>query len=156
METVARPFTYDTLKVGTKLVGKGRTITEADHGLFMLVSGDWEPIHCDEEYARTTPLGRRVVHGTYGITLALGSLQARLLESSDPLIAALGIKEWNYKAPLFVGDTVHVEIEIVNKRLTSKGDRYIVERLIRLINQHGTVVQEGRAESMWQRTNEAS
>ena len=152
MNQDVKPFSYDTLEVGTKLVSRARTITEADHGMFMMLSGDWEPIHCDEEYAKTTPLGRRLVHGTYGITLALGSLQAGLLKSTDPLVAALGIKEWNYKGPLFVGDTVHIELEIAGKRLTSKGDKYIVERLIRLINQHGKVVQEGRAESMWQRT----
>jgi acyl dehydratase len=156
METEVKPFTYDTLVVGTKYVSRGRTITEADHGLFMMLAGDWEPIHCDEEYAKTTPLGRRLVHGTYGITLALGSLQAGLLKSHDPLIAALGIKEWSYKGPLFVGDTVHIELEITGKRLTSKGDKYIVERLIRLINQHGVVVQEGRAESMWQRSQNAT
>ncbi len=152
MEAEGLPFTFDTLEVGTRLVSRGRTITEADHGIFMMLSGDWEPIHCDEEYAKTTPLGRRIVHGTFGITLAMGGLQAGLLKSSDPLIAALGIKEWNYRAPLFVGDTVHLEIEIVSKRVTSKGNRYIVERLMRLINQHGIVVQDGRAESMWQKT----
>ena len=147
----AAPFTFDTLEVGTKLVSGGRTITETDHGLFAMLSGDWEPIHCDEEFARSTPIGGRLVHGTLGITLAMGGLQSGLLRSRDPLIAALGIKEWNYRAPLFIGDTVHLEIEIASKRLTSKGDRYIVERIMRLINQNGVVVQEGRAESMWQR-----
>ena len=116
-----------------------------------MLCGDWEPIHCDEEYAKTTPIGRRMVHGTLGIALAMGGLQAALLRSSDPLIAALGIKEWNYRAPLFIGDTVHLEIEIVSKRLASSGDRYIVGRAMRLINQSGVVVQEGRAESMWQK-----
>ena len=151
----AAPFTFDTLEVGTKLVSGGRTITETDHGLFTMLSGDWEPIHCDEEYAKATPIGRRLVHGSLGIALAMGGLQAGLLRSKDPLIAALGIKEWNYRAPLFIGDTVHLEIEIARKRLTSKGDRYIVERVMRLINQNGVVVQEGRAESMWQRGNTA-
>ena len=150
METPARVFTYETLKVGEVFVSPGRTITEADHGLFTMLSGDWHPIHCDEEYARKTPLGRRLVHGTLGITLALGSLQAGLLVSRDPLVAALGIKEWKYKAPIFVGDTLHVEMEIAGKRVTSRGDRYIVERLFRLINQHGVEVQEGRTESIWQ------
>jgi acyl dehydratase len=150
METAAKVFTYDTLKVEEVFVSPGRTITEADHGLFTMLSGDWHPIHCDEEYAKTTPLGRRLVHGTLGITLALGSLQAGLLVSSDPLVAALGIKDWKYKAPIFVGDTLHVEMEIASKRVTSSGQRYVVERLFRLINQHGVVVQEGRTESIWQ------
>lgn len=156
MEAEGIPFTFDTLEIGTRLVSGGRTITETDHGIFMMLSGDWEPIHCDEEYAKTTPIGRRVVHGALGIAMALGGLQAGLLRSRDPLVAALGIKAWSYRAPLFVGDTVHLEIEIVGKRLTSKGDRYIVERLMRLVNQHGVVVQDGRAESMWQRADSAA
>lgn len=156
MDSNLKIYTYDTLAVGTRFVGTGRTVTEADHGTFMMLSGDWHPIHCDEEYAKTTPLGRRIANGTLGITLALGSLQANLMHCSDPLIAALGIKEWNYKAPIFVGDTLHIEMEIADKRMTGKGERYLVERLIRLINQHGAVVQEGRAVSMWQRQKPAA
>ena len=155
MDPNLKIYNYDTLAVGTKFVGTGRTVTEAEFGTFLMFSGDWHPIHCDEEYAKTTPLGRRIANGTLGITLALGSLQANLMHVSDPLIAALGIKEWNYKAPIFVGDTLHIELEVADKRLT-KGDRYIVERLIRLINQNGTVVQEGRAVSMWQRQKPAA
>jgi acyl dehydratase len=59
------------------------------------------------------------------------------------IIAALGIRDWNYKAPVFVGDTLHFEMEIASKRLTSKGDRGIVDRKFRLINQSNEVVQEG-------------
>lgn len=149
-------YTYDTLKVGARFVSTGRTVTEADHGAFLMLSGNWHPIHCDEEYAKTTPMGRRIAPGPFGIMLALGCLEVNLLPCSDPLVAALGIKEWKYKAPIFIGDTLHVEMEIADKRMTGKDDRYLVERLIRLINQHGTVVQEGRAVSMWQRQSSAS
>jgi acyl dehydratase len=150
MEQLSAPLTYETIEVGQRFVSQGRTITEADHGLFTMLSGDWHPIHSDEEFAKTTPLGRRMVHGIFGVVLAI-SLHNRLLNFADPLVAALGLPEWSYKAPLFIGDTVHVEMEIAAKRLTSKGDRYVVERLIRLVNQHGAVVQEGRASSMWAR-----
>jgi len=155
MDPNFKVYDFDTLAVGMKFIGTGRTVTEAEFGTFLMLSGDWHPIHCDEEYAKTTPLGRRIANGTLGITLALGSLQANLMNVSDPLVAALGIKEWNYKAPIFVGDTLHIELIVADKRLT-KGDRYIVERLIRLINQNGTLVQEGRAVSMWQRQKPAA
>ncbi len=156
MSSQPKIYTYETLSVGERFVSTGRTITEADHGTFLMLSGNWHPIHCDEEYAKTTPMGRRIASGTLGITLALGGLEANLLHCSDPLIAALGIKEWNYKAPIFIGDTLHIEMEITDKRLTGKGDRYLVERLLRLINQRGTVVQEGKAISMWQRQTGAA
>ena len=149
MSAQAEGYTYDTIEVGQRFVSSGRTITEADHGLFTLLSGDWHPIHSDEAYAKGTALGRRLVHGTFGITLALGSLQARLMPVADPLLAALGLREWTYKAPLFVGDTVHIEMEVADKRVTSRGDRYIVERRIRLIKEDGTLVQEGLEASMW-------
>ncbi len=63
----------------------------------MMLTGAWHPIHADQEYAKTTPLGRRVAQGTLGIALALGHLETELLVSADPLIAALGIADWAYK-----------------------------------------------------------
>lgn len=150
--TIPIGFTYDTLEVGQTAVSHGRTVTEADHGLFMMMTGAWHPIHCDEEFAKAGP-GRRLVQGTFGIALALGShLESDLLRSADPLVSALGIQDWSYNGPIFVGDTLHIEVEIASKRLTSSGDRYIVDRLIRLINQDGKVVQQGTARSMWQRS----
>lgn len=135
-----------------RFVSTGRTITESDHGLFLLVSGDWHPIHCDDDFAATTPLGRRLVHGTFGITVALGSLEAQVLKVADPLVAALGIKDWSYKAPLFHGDSVHIELEISDKRLTSRGDRYVLERHIRLVKADGTLAQEGKVSSLFARS----
>jgi acyl dehydratase len=58
-------------------------------------------------------------------------------------IAMLGIKDWAFKGPIFVGDTIHFEMEIVSKRLTSNEDRGIVDRKFSLINQRGETVQEG-------------
>jgi acyl dehydratase len=153
MTEIPRGFTYDTLAVGQRSVGKGRTITETDHGLFMMLTGAWHPIHADEEYAKTTPLGRRIAQGTLGIALALGNLETDLLVSADPLVAALGIAEWVYKSPIFIGDTLHVAVEIVGKDATKSGERYIVTRRIELLNQDGKLVQEGLVRSMFQRAS---
>ena len=158
MTTTAEPneLSYDTIAVGRRYVSSGRTISESDHGLFVLLSGDWHSIHCDAAYAATTPLARRLVHGTYGIAIALGSLEAQVLRVSDPLVAALGISEWSYKAPIFIGDTLHIEMEIVERRLTRAGDRYVLSRRIRVVNQDGVVVQEGRVASMFKVPSTAS
>lgn len=149
MADTPKAMTYETIEVGARFVSGGRTITASDHGLFILVSGDWHPIHCDDAYAASTPLGKRLIHGTFGITLALGSLEAQVLKVSDNLVAALGLKEWNYKAPMFLGDSLHIELTISDKRITSRGDRYILQRHIKLINQDDVVVQEGKVESMF-------
>lgn len=147
-------FTYETIEVGQKSVSQGRTVSEADHTLFMMLTGGWHPIHCDLEHARAEGLEKLLVQGTFGIALALGShLEAPLLQSADPLVGALGVKEWWYHAPIFVGDTLHIEVEIVAKKLTSDGSRYIVDREISVINQSDTVIQKGTARSMWRYAN---
>jgi acyl dehydratase len=146
---VTEKISFATAASGQRFVGPGRTLTETDHGLFMMLVGDWHPIHADEVYAKSMPFGRRVMHGSFGVALALG-MQASLTEFADPIVGALGLESWKFAAPLFIGDTVHVEVEILGKRQTSRGDRGIVQRQIRLVNQSGAVVQEGRADVMLQ------
>lgn len=138
---------YAEIKPGARYAGQGRTLTEADHGLFMMLCGDWHPIHADEEYARTTPAGRRLMHGTLGIALAMG-MQAGAVAFADPMVGALSLKEWTFRRPLFIGDTVHVEVEFIGTRVTSGGDRYIVKRWLRLLRHDGTVIQDGIATAM--------
>ena len=140
---------YASLEAGQRFVGPGRTLTETDHGIFMMLVGDWGALHSDAEYAKTTRFGQRLMHGGFGVALALG-MQAHLLDFDEPVIGALGLKDWTFKNPLFIGDTVHAEIEILGKRVTSKGDRYIVERQIRLVKQGDVVVQEGQSDVMLQ------
>ena len=155
--TIPLGFTYDTIEVGQKSVSQGRTVSEADHQFFMMLTGGWHPIHCDVEHAREVGLDKLLVQGTFGVALALGShLEAPLLRSADPLVGALGIREWNYLAPIFVGDTLHIEVEIAAKKLTSDGSRYIVDRSISVINQNGKPIQKGIARSMWRRAVPAS
>jgi acyl dehydratase len=138
---------YDELEVGAKFTGHGRTLTEADLTLACMLSGDWHPIHADEEWARAHGPGHRIFHGTFGILLTMG-MATTLPKFDDRIIGATGLREWKYRAPLFVGDTVHVEAEIASKRVTSDGKRAVVERALRLINQKGTVTQEGFAGAM--------
>lgn len=147
-------FTYDTLEIGQKSVSIGRTISDADHNFYMMLTGGWHPIHCDLEFAKEAGLDAPLVQGTLGLALSLGShLEAPLLKSADPLVGALGVKDWSYLGPIFVGDTLHIEVEIADKKLTSDGKRYIVDRQITLINQHGKAIQKGIARSMWKRAD---
>lgn len=138
---------FSGLEAGQRYVGPSRTLTETDHGIFMMLVGDWSALHSDAEYAKTTRFGQQLMHGGFGVALALG-MQAQLLDYDEPVIGALGLKDWTFKAPLFIGDTVHVEIEILGKRVTSRGDSYIIERRIRLIKQSNVIVQEGQADVM--------
>jgi acyl dehydratase len=150
--TIPLDFTYETIEIGQKSISQARTISDTDHQLFMMLTGAWHPIHSDVENARKIGLNGVLVQGTFGIALALGShLESPLLHSADPLVGALGIMEWSYLGPIFVGDTLHLEVEVAAKKLTSDGRRYTVDREISLVNQNGKVVQKGIARSMWRR-----
>ena len=138
---------FGELVVGTEFVGTGRTLTESDLSIACMISGDWHPIHSDEGYARRRGLPGRLFQGSFGILIATGMATA-LPHFSDEIVGATGIREWSYRAPLFVGDTVHVRSVIVSKRVTSDGKRAIIERTLSLINQKDAVVQEGIAGTM--------
>jgi acyl dehydratase len=133
---------YEDCPVGDIAVTVGRTVTETDVVMYSALSGDFTPIHTDAEVGRRGPFGQRIAHGPLGLTFAIG-LSARLAMFEDTAIAALGVKEWKYLGPIFIGDTLHVEIEVIGKRLTSNPSRGILERRYRVIKQDDTVVQEG-------------
>jgi acyl dehydratase len=138
---------FSELIVGSEFIGSGRTLSEADLSIACMVSGDWHPIHADESYARQRGLPGRLFQGSFGILIATGMATA-LPHFSDEIVGATGIREWTYRAPLFVGDTVHVRSVILNKRVTSDSKRAIIERTLSLINQKDAVVQEGIAGTM--------
>jgi acyl dehydratase len=150
--TLPLNFTYATLAVGQRARTAGRTVTESDHSLFMMLTGAFHPIHSDEVFARKAGVKGRLVQGSFGIALAVGGhLESEVLKSADPLVAALGIVDWRYKGPIYIGDTLHLEIEIADIKLTADEKRYTVDRRIRVVNQDGVTVQEGIARSMWRR-----
>ena len=133
---------YEDLTEGQTFTSPARTVTETDLVSFAMLSGDWNAIHTDEEFARETFYGKRVVHGLFGLSMMTGILDRTGLFGGSA-IAMLGISDWQFKAPIFVDDTLHFEMEIVSKRLTGGGDRGIIDRKFSLINQRGEVVQEG-------------
>ena len=124
-----------------------RTLTETHLVMFTMLTGDWSPIHSDELFAAATPIRRRMFHGTFGIALAI-AMAAEALKLQEPVVAALGISDWAFKVPLFIGDTVRAEVNIKAKRVTSDGKRGIVEREVRLLKSDNTVAQQGFAALM--------
>jgi acyl dehydratase len=142
---VTERLSFAALQPGRRFVSPRRTLTETDHQLYMMLVGDWSPIHADAEAAGGK--GTRMMHGGFGVALTLG-LQTAALEFADPLIAALGLDNWRFKAPLGIGDTVFVEVEILEKRITSNADRYVLRRALRLMKSDGTLCQEGEATAL--------
>lgn len=141
----------EDLTAGQRFVSAGRTVTEADVVAFAGLSGDFNVIHTDAEFARSSVYGQRVVYGLLSMSIATGLLD-RLGVFSGSAIAMLGITDWHFTAPVFIGDTIHLELTILAVRPSrSKPDRGVVERRFELINQHGTVVQTGRIDVLVRR-----
>lgn len=135
---------FEEYEVGAVYTTPGRTITEADVVNYAGVSGDYYPLHTDEEFSRKTVFGTRVAHGLLGMSVAFG-LAFRLGISEGTTLAFLALEDWRFLGPIKFGDTIHVRMTIVEKRPSSKSGRGIVKRRLSLVNQGGEVVQEGTA-----------
>lgn len=136
------PTYFEDMLPETEFLSPGRTIGESDVIGFAALSGDWFPLHTDEEYAKTTPYKTRVAHGLFGLALTEG-LKFRIPAFAD--VRYVASLYWNYQftLPLFPGDTVNVAIRIQEKRLTRTPGRGLVVEHVRMLNQHGAVVGEG-------------
>jgi acyl dehydratase len=132
---------FEEFELGQTWESPGRTVTETDIVLFAGLSGDNNPLHTDEEFARTTAFGARIAHGALGLAIATG-LGARGGHLDGTALAFLGVA-WEFKQPIRIGDTVRLRWVVKNKRETSKGDCGILERAAQLLNQRGETVQEG-------------
>jgi acyl dehydratase len=103
---------FDDVAVGQEWRSLGRTITEADIVGFAGLSGDFNPIHTDHAFAKTTPFGRPIAHGLLVFSVASGlSLFAPPMRT----LAFLQIREWNFRGPVFAGDTVHAVTRVLEK-----------------------------------------
>lgn len=132
---------FEDLEIGQQFVSPGRTITESDVVQFAGLSGDYNPIHTDAEFASQSAFGERIAHGLLGVAVISG-LSARLGVFDGTAIAFLGLT-WDFTGPIRLGDTVHLHMTIATKRETSKPERGLVERDMQLINQRGETVQKG-------------
>ena len=133
---------FEDFSVGQTFTSQGRTITETDVVVFAGWTGDTNPPHTDAESMRVSRFGGRIAHGMLGLSVAMG-LASRLGVFEDSSIALLGVDGWRFHAPIRIGDTVHVTVEITGTRLTSAGDAGILSRRFTLTNQDGVVVQSG-------------
>ncbi|HHW33663.1 MAG TPA: dehydratase [Paracoccus solventivorans] len=126
----------------------GRTITETDIVMYSWVSGDTNPMHTDAEFAKSSAIGQRLAHGTLGMSVVTG-LSARMGFLDGTAIAALGVDEWKFLAPIFIGDTVTLRTTVVDARVSSsKPDRGVLIRRMDLINQNGHLTQTGLMRTM--------
>src|SRR5262250_1457628 len=138
-------YSYDDLHVGMSFRSPGRTITDADLVAFAGLTGDFSELHTSDVYARNSQFGRRVAHGMLGLAYAHGLMWARTGELRKTAIAFLGINEWKFTGPIFVGDTLFVNYRIAELRDSkSKPTQAIAVFDVEVVTQDDQVVQQGR------------
>ena len=140
---------FEDIQLGDEYVSPGRTITEADIVAFAGLSGDYNVLHTDAEYMKTSIFGERIAHGLLGLSISSG-LGSRAIVRPFATIAFLGLR-WRFKGPIKIGDTIKVRMRVSDKKETSKPDRGIVTLQRSVLNQRGELVQEGDTELMIER-----
>ena len=138
-------YTYADLHVGMSFRSPGRTITDADLVAFAGLTGDYSELHTSDVYARASPFGRRIAHGMLGLAYAHGLMWPRTGELRETAIAFLGITDWKFTGPIFVGDTMFVNYRIAELRDSkSKPTQAIAIFDVEVVTHDDRVVQRGR------------
>ena len=114
-----------------------KTVTETDIAMFAAISGDFNPVHVDAQYAAGTPFGARVAHGPLTLALCAGILGMRL-----PGLGTVAVSNRiEYRRPVYIGDTITARVEVAALDV----ERNRATMAIRWTNQDDTVVAEGEA-----------
>ena len=142
---MSRSLYYHDFAEGQVFTSQGRTLTETDLTMYSMLTGDWNPVHNDAEVAARGRFGQRLLHGTFGIGLGLGLMHG-LGIFEDSAVALLDVQEWRFLEPVFIGDTLHLRLTILDKSLGRSGNTGRIGRRFELINQHGRPAQQGRAD----------
>jgi acyl dehydratase len=156
-EITSRSIYWEDLPVGTRYTTSSRTITEADVAAFAALTGDFNRVHVDAEHAKGTIFGQRIAHGMLVASFMAG-LTSRSIPNQLMEDALFGVLEnrLTFPKPTFIGDTIRVEIEVVEQRPTSRPDRGIIGFLRKGINQRGEVAAELGATCLLKRRHPAA
>ncbi|MHB8246003.1 MAG: MaoC/PaaZ C-terminal domain-containing protein [Acidimicrobiales bacterium] len=127
---------FDDIAVGAVVTTPGRTVTETDVVSFCYLTGNWLEIHSNREFAAGTEYGQRLVQGSLTFSLIAG------LVKWDPqyLVAFYGVDNLRFIRPVFINDTIHATIEVVEKTELD-GDRGVVANRVTVFNQRDEPVQ---------------
>ena len=140
MAFTAAHLYFDDVEIGQEWESLGRTVTEADIVNFAGLSGDFNPIHVDHEFCKTTYFKRPIAHGMLVFAIGTG-----LGVNCPPMrtVAFMSIKEWKFLEPVFIGDTVHVKAKVLEKQERSRGRRGVISWQRQILNHQNKIVAEG-------------
>jgi acyl dehydratase len=141
---------FDDFEVGQVHETPRRTITSTDIVNFACLSGDFNEVHTNWEYCKTTPFGEPIAHAPL-VYAIIGGLNYASGLNDGTLLAVVGIDEWRMLKPVKHGDTVHLRSIVTSKKETSKPDRGIVAFKREFVNQRDEIVQSMTATFMYKR-----
>jgi acyl dehydratase len=128
---------FQDYAVGAQRTTSGRTITEADVVIHAGHTGDYFPHHVDAEFARETPFGQRIAHGTMTFAIGIGLTAGQI----NPVAFTYGYDRLRFPKPVFIGDTIHTRVTIKEKQPDAKRpDSGRVIEACEVVNQRGEVV----------------
>jgi 3-hydroxybutyryl-CoA dehydratase len=138
---IRRGLYFEEFNIGDTVTSAGRTITEADVVSFAALSGDWNAIHVDAEFAKSGMFGERIAHGLLGLSVASGlAVQLGFIEGT--VIAFMGI-DWKFRGAIKIGDTIHVQAQIAEKKAMPRLGGGLVTMNVEVLNQRGETTQKG-------------
>ncbi len=133
---------FEEFFVGQKIDTQKRTITEDDIMTFARLSGDDNRIHTDAEFSKSTMFGRQVAHGLLGLSIASGlAWQTGILDGT--VIAFREVNEWKFVKPVFIGDTIYVELEVKEAKALPRIGGGSVTITLEVKNQNDEVCHRG-------------
>ncbi|MFQ5921736.1 MAG: MaoC/PaaZ C-terminal domain-containing protein [Anaerolineales bacterium] len=139
---VRRGLYFEEFEVGQRISSVGRTITEADLVNFAGVSADFNSIHTDIAFSADSFFEQRVAHGLLVLSVASGlAMRTGLMEGT--VIAWRDIRDWRFSQPVFIGDTVRAELEVVETKPIPRLGGGQVNLGVKIINQDDKMVMKG-------------
>jgi len=137
-----RGMWFEEFEVGQRILTSGRTVTESDIVSFAGLSGDYNQIHTDAEFSSKTPFGKRVAHGLLVLSIASGlAMRTGVLEGT--VIAFREINNWKFSLPVYIGDTINVELNILETKPIPRlgGGSLLIELTVK--NQRSEATMKG-------------
>ncbi len=132
---------FEEFEEGQQLETAGRTVTEGDIVTFAGVSGDFNQMHVDAQYAASGEFGQRVAHGLLVVSIATGLIvQTGLMEGT---VLAFRELEWKFSRPVFIGDTIRAQVEILELKSLPRLAGGSIQTKVTVLNQNDQAVQRG-------------
>lgn len=134
---------FEDFTVGQRLDTEKRTVSEDDIMAFARLTGDDNRIHTDPEFSKTTPFGRQIAHGLLGLSIASGlAWQTGILDGT--VLAFREVKEWKFVKPVFIGDSIYVEMQVQETKALPRIGGGAVTISLEVKNQSDEVCHRGQ------------